>query len=73
MTPMNPMITAPRTGERILAFGVVGYESDKGWATVAWNTTYSHWQLDPSEASEYDPEPCSLDGWFPLPPTPEAA
>lgn len=67
----RPIETAPKTGERILAFGKLGLEPDNGIGTVNWCRVYSYWQCDPCEASEYSPERCELTHWMPLPEPPQ--
>lgn len=67
---MTDISTAPKD-RRILAYGIVSPESAPGWGTVKWNATYRVWNLDPTEASEYDPESCDIWHWQDLPDTPE--
>jgi hypothetical protein len=62
----HPIETAPKN-ERILGYGKHGCEDEIGVATVKWNPTYDVWQVDPNEATEYDPEPCDLTLWARLP------
>lgn len=70
MSEWRTIESAPRDGTRILAFGELGLEADRGVGTVAWCSTYSVWQCSPNEASEYDPEPCKITHWMPLPEPP---
>jgi hypothetical protein len=65
----QPIETAPKD-RRILGYGLIGFYEIPGWATVKWNSSYSLWQGDPNEATEYDPEKCDLTHWMPLPPPP---
>jgi hypothetical protein len=61
--------TAPKD-RRILAYGLLGLESVPGIGTIIWNSTYSVWNCDPTEASEYSPENCKVTHWMPLPDPP---
>lgn len=63
------MDNAPKD-RRILAYGLIGLESEMGWSTVKWCSTYSCWEQNPTEATEYDPEPCKLLAWMELPEPP---
>lgn len=62
--------TAPKD-RRILAYGLIGLESDLGWGTVKWCATYSVWHADPTEATEYGPWNCELTHWAELPEPPK--
>ena len=64
----QPIETAPKDGTRILAYGVLGFESQPSIGTVKWDGR--KWICDPNEASEYEPEPCALTHWMPFPPAP---
>lgn len=70
MSGNETMSTAPKD-RRILAYGLIGLESETGWGTVKWCPTYEIWVLDPTEASEYSPEECKLWCWRELPEVPE--
>jgi hypothetical protein len=61
--------TAPKD-RRILAFGRCAGEDEKGWATVKWCGVYSEWWVDPTDATEFEPQPCRLTHWMPLPEDP---
>ena len=65
----QPIDTAPKD-RRILAYGLIGFESKPGISTIKWNSTYSEWNADPNEATEYSPEPCDVTHWVPLPEPP---
>jgi len=68
----RPISTAPKDGTRILGYGLVGFETEKkGVATVKWCPTYSEWNCDPNEATEYGYESCELTHWQPLPLPPQ--
>jgi hypothetical protein len=67
---MTSIESAPKD-RRILAYGVLGLESEPGWGTVKWCSTYDAWYLDPTEATEYDPEKCNIWHWQDLPALPE--
>lgn len=69
----QPIETAPKDETRILAFGLLGLESEKGIGTVKWDKGYHNFVCDPHEASEYGPERCDLTHWMPLPKPPEGA
>ncbi len=71
MSEWQPIDAAPKD-RRILAYGIVGFESSLGIATVRWNDTYGEWNCDPNECSEYSPEKCELTHWMPLPDRPKA-
>jgi hypothetical protein len=62
----NRMENAPKD-RRILAWGKHAWENEPGWATVKWCDTYSVWNVDPNEATEYNPEACELTRWMDLP------
>ncbi len=61
--------TAPRDGTRILAYGLLAFESEPGIGTVRWAT--SQWECDPNEATEYIVESCKVTHWVPLPEPPK--
>jgi hypothetical protein len=65
-----PIETAPKYC-RILGYGLVGFDSDPGAATVRWNAFRKEWNCDPNEATEYDYEICKLTHWMPLPDPPK--
>ncbi len=70
MSEWRTIDTAPQDGSRILGFGSMD-TTDQSIATIRWNRTYGVWNCDPNEASEYDPEPCNVTHWMPLPEAPQ--
>lgn len=70
-TEWQSIESAPKDGRRIVAYGIVAFESEPSVATVAWNSTYGVWYADPNEATEYSPEECKLTHWMPLPGPPK--
>ena len=71
MGKWQPVETAPRDGTRILAYGLLGLENEKGVGTVKWIEHRKLWWCDPNEASEYDPWECKITHWQPLPEPPQ--
>jgi len=69
MTDWQPIETAPKDGTRILAYGLCGFLSQPGIATVTWSGKF--WVCDPNEATEYDYEECELTHWMNLPEPPK--
>jgi hypothetical protein len=69
MTNWQPIATAPLDGTRILAYGVIGLESKPGIGTVSYGWP-GEWRCEPTEATEYSPEPCTVTHWMPLPEPP---
>lgn len=55
----------------ILAYGVLGLESNPCWGVVKWDEQRKIFVLTPSEASEYSPEECVLQFWCELPELPK--
>lgn len=72
MTSKPQLIETAPKDRRILAYGLIGLESEKGWSTVLWNSTYRCWNQNPTEATEYSPEACELTHWLELPVKPDA-
>ena len=70
MGEWHTMDTAPKDGSRILAYGAIGFETELGIGTVKWDDFRKRWIADPCEASEYDPEDCTVIYWMPLPQPP---
>lgn len=68
-TQWQTMASAPKDETRILGYGELGFEREAGIGTVKWNG--QSWICDPSEATEYSPEPCRLLYWMSLPFPPE--
>lgn len=66
-----PIATAPKDGTRILAYGLLGFESVPGVGTVRWDG--DRWVLDPNEPTEYLPVSCDITHWMRLPPPPKEA
>jgi hypothetical protein len=71
MSTWRPIETAPKDGTRILAYGVLGFDSTPSIGTVEYNAFYGRWECRPNEASEYDPEACTVTHWLPLPEPPK--
>jgi len=70
-TIWHPIETAPKDC-RIIAYGLIGYQTEPGVATVRWCDTHKQWEADPNECSEYSPEPCAVTHWMPLPEPPQS-
>jgi hypothetical protein len=64
MSEWKTIDSAPKDGTRILGFGAMGFEREHTVATVCWNTVYGGWNVDPNEATEYDPESCNVTHWM---------
>lgn len=66
----QPIDTAPKDGTRILAYGVLAFdgENEKSIGTVEWRSR--GWVCSPNEATEYDPEQCTITHWQHLPAPP---
>ena len=60
-------MTDPPKDRRILGFGILGLEQQEGWGTLKWDELLGYFVLDPSEATEFSPEPCRLTAWLELP------
>lgn len=65
-TGWQPPETAPKD-RRILAYGKIGAEPENGIGTVRYDADSDQWRGDPSEAAEYEREPCVILGWLDTP------